>query len=111
MLREHQAAHLAAFDAAARARSADPFLGHLLEMLQLALGQLAAQLRGRPETAEDRLAQARRSLAKRWFSRQGYLALFPELSTASASRDLAAALATRSLNSRGQRRSTEYRFR
>jgi len=111
LLREHQAQHVAAYKTATRLGSPDAFLEHLLDILLLALQRLGAQLRGRAETAADRLAKARRALAKRWFSRSGYLALFPELSTASASRDLAHALAERSLSSRGQRRLTEYRFR
>ncbi|MBW8885533.1 MAG: hypothetical protein JF612_12340 [Planctomycetia bacterium] len=73
--------------------------------------RLETQLRSKPETVDERLAKARRALANAWFSRKGYLTLFPDLSTASASRDLARALAARAVTSRGRRRSTEYRFR
>ena len=111
LLREHQPQHLAAWSAARTSGSVDPFLEHMLEMLLLALQRLGAQLRSKPETAEDRLTKARRALGKRWFSRRGYLACFPDLSTASASRDLGGALAARTLVSRGQRRLMEYRFR
>jgi Fic family protein len=111
LLREHQTQHLAAWRAARTSGNVDPFLEHMLEMLLLALQRLGPQLRSKPETREDRLTKARRALGKRWFSRKGYLACFPDLSTASASRDLGGALAARTLASRGQRRLMEYRFR
>jgi hypothetical protein len=43
--------------------------------------------------------------------RARHLALFPRLSTASASRDVAQALAAGSLNAQGERALTRYRFR
>jgi Fic family protein len=111
LLHEHQAPHFAALNAASKLGSVEPFLEHMLDMLLRALERLGGQLRGKPETPDDRLAKASQALAKRWFTRKGYLALFPQLSTASASRDLARARARRALTTRGERRSTEYRFR
>jgi len=120
VLRERQARHEAALAActavsangvAQLAEHAGPFIEHMLEVLLLALQRLAGQLRGRAETAEDRAAKARQTLGKSWFPRKDYLAIFPRLSTASASRDLAQAVADGRLKSRGARALTEYRFR
>jgi hypothetical protein len=59
--------------------------------------------------AAGRLAKIERLLGT-WSGARDYLALFPRLSTASASRDLASGLAARTLVSRGDRAQTEYRF-
>ncbi|MDP1825884.1 MAG: hypothetical protein Q8L48_21655 [Archangium sp.] len=48
---------------------------------------------------------------RRWFSRRDYLRLHVKLSTATASRDLAAGLAEGKLDARGAMRLTEYRAR
>ncbi len=97
--------------AASLTANAAPFVEHMLDMLLLALQRLNGQLHGRAETADDRRAKARQALAKAWFSRKRYRGLFPTLSTASASRDLAQALAAGRLLSRGAHALTEYRFR
>jgi Fic family protein len=110
LIREHQREYYAALAASDRLGGCDPFLEHMLGILLLALERLSGQLRGRADRPQDRLLEARSSLGKRWFSRRDYLALFPRLSTASASRDLASGLATRALVARGARARTEYRF-
>ena len=97
--------------AASAVANAAPFVEHMLDMLLLALQRLGGQLHARAETADDRKAKARKALAKSWFSRKQYRGLFPTLSTASASRDLAQAVAAGRLVSRGAHALTEYRFR
>lgn len=111
LIREQQREYYAALAASDRLGRCDPFLDHMLGILLLALERLSGQLRGRADKLQDRLLKARSSLGKRWFARRDYLALFPTLSTASASRDLASGLAARALVSRGERALTEYRFR
>ncbi len=97
--------------AAALATTGAPFIQHMLDILLLALQRLEGELHGRAETADDRRAKARKALAKTWFSRKRYRGLFPTLSTASASRDLAHAVAAATVVSRGAHALTEYRFR
>lgn len=111
LIREHQSDYDAALAASDRLGRSDPFLEYMLQVLLRALARVSKQLRGQPETAQGRLAKARAELSLRWFARKDYLSLFPRLSTASASRDLASALATRQLSSRGERALTRYRFR
>jgi Fic family protein len=111
LIREHQSDYYAALAASDRLGRCDPFLEYMLQILLQALGRVSKHLRGQPETPLSRLAKAREELGCRWFSRKDYLALFPRLSTASASRDLASALATSQLTSKGQHALTTYRFR
>jgi Fic family protein len=111
LIRQHQKRYYDALAAADRAGKSDAFIECMLEILLLALRELGEQLRGHAETGTDRLIKARKALRRRWFSRKDYLAVFPRLSTASASRDLARASTQRMLESRGERALTEYRFR
>ena len=111
VLLAHRSTYDAALAAAAQRATFDAFLEPMLDLLMLALRQLEPQLRGRSETPEDRRILAKAQLAKRWFSRKDYLAFFPKLSTASASRDLAAAVTSGAISARGKGRSTDYRFR
>lgn len=110
LIREHQAEYYAALAASDRLGRSDPFLEYMLDMLLRALSRLSSDLRGKPETPDSRMYKARRALGRRWFSRKQYLALFPRLSTASASRDLAKAVAKGELAARGDHALTRYRF-
>jgi Fic family protein len=111
LIREHQRDYYGALAASDRAGSCDPFLEYMLGTLLQALGRLGGQLRGRPMDGRTRLTEAHRTLGERWFSRKDYLALFPALSTASASRDLARGLTDALLRAQGARALTRYRFR
>jgi Fic family protein len=111
VLLAHRSAYETALASTQRGGAFDAFLEPMLDLLLLALQKLAPQLRGQSETLDDRLARAKAQLGRRWFSRKDYLAFFPKLSTASASRDLVAALYSDTVSARGERRLTEYRFR
>lgn len=111
LIREHQGDYYAALAASDRLGRCDPFLDYMLDILLSALKRGSAAFRAKPETAGGRVAKARAELGRRWFSRRDYLALFPRLSTASASRDLAGAVANRELQSEGERALMRYRFR
>ncbi len=87
------------------------FLEFTLTALADALTEFGEEVRAAPETAESRLARGRAHFGQRWFSRADYLRLHPRLSTATASRDLAAGVKKGRLESRGARRLTEYRLR
>jgi Fic family protein len=111
LIREHQRDYYAALAAADRAGGCDPFLDFMLQILLRALERAGGGLRGHAETASERLDKARVVLGNRWFGRKEYLAVFPRLSTASASRDLLHGLSIKRLASRGERALTRYRFR
>jgi Fic family protein len=111
LIREHQTEYYAALAASDRLGRSDPFLEYMLQVLVLAFERVSGQLRGQPEKKESRVAKARQELGRRWFARKDYLALFPRLSTASASRDLAQAVAAGQVVAQGERALMRYRFR
>jgi Fic family protein len=110
LIRARQREYYAALARADRLGRSDPFVEHMLEVLLDALRGMAGQLRGTRDSPAARLTRARRSLGQRWFSRKDYLALFPKLSTASASRDLVGAVQSGALSTRGERALTRYHF-
>ena len=91
--------------------------GHCTRFLEFSLAALAdaveefgSEVRPIHETPESRLDLARAHFKRRWFSRIEYLKLHVKLSTATASRDLAAGALKGVLTLRGEKRFTEYRF-
>lgn len=91
--------------------------GHCTRFLEFSLNALAdavtefgEEVRPFPETPVARLERASKHFKRRWFSRGEYLKLHVKLSTATASRDLAAGTAQGLLDTRGERRFTQYRF-
>jgi hypothetical protein len=83
----------------------------VLEAQRDAMAATVVQLAPRRATPASRLAAAQKSFGRRWFSRATYRGLHPTISTATASRDLRDGTACGLLESRGEQRLTEYRFR
>ena len=87
------------------------FVELVLEALRDAIAETALALRPARTTAPARLATAREHFRRRWFRRGDYAALHRAISTATASRDLRDGVEDGELETRGERRMTEYRFR
>jgi Fic family protein len=68
-----------------------------------------ATIRPRPSTALTRLERALERFQDQQFSRKDYLALFPTISPATASRDLRAAVDRGALTRTGAKATTRYR--
>lgn len=83
----------------------------LLAAQRDALATVITDLAPKRPTPVSRLAAAKGHFGRRWFSRADYRRLHAGVSTATASRDLRAGLDEGPLESRGERRLTEYRFR
>lgn len=111
IIRERQRGYDEALRASDRSGGATPFLEFSLGAMVSALEQFVTEVRPDVQTIGSRVDSARLKLGKRWFSRGDYLALFPRISTATASRDLAGAVDEGTLQTRGERRLTQYRFR
>ena len=77
------------------------------EALQRTLSELAPS----PVTPSQRLETAAEHFQLRRFSRKDYMTLFPNLSTATASRDLRKAVDEAQLKKSGERAQTVYQFR
>lgn len=111
IIRREQRAYYRVLKACDLAGDSTQFIEMSLAWLEESLGETLAAVR--PERAEKtpRLELARQPLGEREFSRKDYLALFPGLSTASASRDLAGGVEAKALRRVGERASSRYRFR
>lgn len=88
---------------------AGPFITFMLERIERALLDLLATQRPKL-TAADRMAHFREAWGYGRFSRKDYMNIFPELSTATASRDLREAVEGKILKKSGDGRTSVYRF-
>ncbi len=110
VIRDRQRQYYAALRRADRSISCNAFLEFSLGALADALDEFGRDIRPARETLESRLQQAHTHFKRKWFTRAHYLRLHVKLSTATASRDLAAGVERGDLGSRGSMRLTEYRF-
>lgn len=111
VIRERQATYYEVLGACDHAGESTLFIAFILEAMRDALAESLPQLRPVRPTPATRLESSRNALGRRWFTRGAYLALHQTIATATASRDLAQGIADGVLESRGERRLTEYRFR
>ncbi|MBL7939000.1 MAG: Fic family protein [Flavobacteriales bacterium] len=103
-----QPAYYAALEYADRRGDCGEFISYMLERIDEALAELLAA----PNpilTGQDRVAIFLKQTPDRPFRRKDYLNMFPELSTATASRDLAEAVARGMLLLSGAKRQAQYR--
>ncbi|MGV3636540.1 MAG: Fic family protein [Flavobacteriales bacterium] len=103
-----QAAYIASLEYADRQGDCGSFIVYLMERMDEALAELLAQ----PNpvlTGADRIALFLKQAPDRAFRRKDYLNLFPELSTATASRDLAEAVERSVLALHGTKRQAHYK--
>lgn len=103
-------AYHASLEYADRRGDCGGFITYLLERIDEALAELLAE----PDPvrkAPDRMATFLQQWGVRPFRRKDYLAFFPELSTATATRDLAESCRAGRITSAGERRATRYTAR
>lgn len=110
VIHERQADYYRTLALSDRAGSATPFLEFALAASRDALAELVGALRPERASPESRLESARQSFARRDFSRKEYMAIHPNISTATASRDLALGVERRLLSKRGTKALARYRF-
>ena len=104
-----QPAYYAALEYADRRGDCGDFIAYLLERIDEALAELLAS----PNpvlTGRDRIALFLQQNLDRPFRRKDYLNMFPELSTATASRDLAEAVHRQLISSSGTTRQVRYKY-
>lgn len=103
-----QPAYYAALEYADRRGDCGDFIAYLLERIDEALAELLAA----PNpvlSGADRVGLFLKQTSDRPFRRKDYLNMFPELSTATASRDLAEAVERKALSLSGTKRQAQYR--
>lgn len=110
VIRDRQQQYYEALRRCDRKGDCTEFVELVLEALRDALRETLEQLRPQRVTAATRIERAQQALGGRWFSRADWLRLFPTIATATASRDLAEAVAAHRLEKKGDRRLARYRF-
>ncbi len=86
------------------------FIEFLLSLILISLKELKFDLVVENETAESRLALAKKEFGNEIFSRKSYMQLHKTISSATASRDLKSGVESTNLIKEGERARTKYRF-
>lgn len=110
-VRAHQEEYYRSLAAADEEADATAFIEFMLTVIREALADYHALYRPQTGTVDSRLAAAAEHFGGDSFQRRDYLALFKDISPATASRDLRHGTDTGILSRRGAKRTTVYRFR
>ena len=86
------------------------FIEFSLDIILRSLTQYSPYFKAFPKDALSRLDDARAKMNDRWFFRKDYLALYHDISTATASRDLSLGVNQKILDRKGQSNQVQYRF-
>lgn len=111
LIEKNQADYYAALGQSDQAGESTVFIEFMLKVIRSALEELSAQWIPVTQTGEIRLERARSHFEKTPFSRKQYLALFKNISTATASRDLQQGVERGLLKKTGEKNQTRYRYR
>ncbi len=103
----NRSGYYAALEFADRQEDSGGFISFMLERIDEALHELLTRER-QSLSAQDRMATFLLALNRRTFTRKDYRRMFPELSPATASRDLAAAVEQGRLGKAGTKRLASY---
>jgi Fic family protein len=106
-----QREYYAVLAACDKAGASTKFIEFSLLTIRESLEDLLRDVRPDPATAESRLAMARGAFGTKEFSRREYLGVVKTVSTATASRDLAAGVARKMLHKTADQALTHYRFK
>ncbi len=94
----------------AKGESTD-FVEFSLGMIVDSLNEFSGKILSTKPKSNDRIEMAAEHFAKLNFSRKDYMLLYKEISTATASRDLAKAVASGVLKVKGEKSKTKYQFK
>jgi Fic family protein len=110
VVKERQKEYYQSLGASDKQGHATPFIEFSLSTILEALESLQSVVRPEPMREENRLGIARQAFAKKSFSRKDYLNPFKDISTATASRDLATGVKQKVIEKSGEKSLTKYRF-
>ena len=110
VIRDNQKKYYSALGRADKNGESTVFIEFCLEVILESLSGFMDEFKPEPLTTESRLENARSQFGKNWFSRKDYVQFFKTISTATASRDLVAGIGVKTLEKRGEKATTEYRF-
>ena len=110
LIREKQSDYYAVLGACDRAGNSTAFVEFGAALVEEALRRFLGNLKAEPSTPSHRIEIAAARFGAQEFSRKDYAAVFPTLSTATASRDLRHGFEIGRLVRRGQKALTRYQF-
>lgn len=110
LLKERQADYYRSLAEADAAGHSTGFIEFMLTAIRDTLNASLPSFRERL-TPGSRLQQARQAFGQSWFTRKGYLALFPDVNALSGSRDLAKGVTNGLLERQGEKAKSRYRFK
>ena len=111
LIHKNQKAYYQVLEKCDKAGDSTLFIEFSLDLILKSLIQFKKDHRPSRTTSLDRISQAQQFFKNAEFVRQDYLKLFPEISTATASRDLAEATLKKIFSIFGDKRSTKYKIR
>lgn len=109
IIHERQAEYYRVLEKSDKAGDSTAFLEFSLEVILCALKAFKGSQRLPKQTGQDRIGVALEKFGNKLFGRKEYLALFPEISTATASRDLASAVKEKQITMIGEKARTVYK--
>ena len=86
------------------------FITFLLKVIKATLEEMAKDLIGTTQTISNRIQFAKTKFMVSFFSRKDYMELFPNISSATASRDLKQAVSDNIIDKQGEISKTKYQF-
>lgn len=110
IIKKHQKAYYRALSLSDKSGNSTLFIEFMLRVIDEALGELL-QTQRKALTAEERMELFKKERVGDFFTRADYLAKFKEISSPTASRDLKLAVEKKLLIKKGDKRTTQYRFR
>lgn len=111
IIHEKQEQYYKVLEKSDKAGDSTAFLEFSLEVILSALQQFKSAHRPPKATSSDRMSFALEHFGKKSFSRKNYLELFPNISTATASRDLALAVKEEKVAITGDKAKAIYKLR
>ncbi len=111
LIHQEQKRYYEALEKSDRAGNSTLFLDFSLRLILESLEEFRTSFRPRPVSVEDRLELAKVHFREEEFSRKDYLGFHKQISTATASRDLAQAVELGGLKKKGDKALALYRFK
>jgi Fic family protein len=110
MIHKEQKKYYKVLESCDKSGSSTKFIEFSLELIYQALLEFKNQFRPKKSSANERLQLAQETFGKQGFCRKDYLSLHKDISTATASRDLANAVSNRILRMTGDKALARYFF-
>lgn len=110
LIKDNQQEYYDVLEASDNAGHSNAFIEFALRMIRQSVADFVDALRPPPQTATNRLEQAKDQYSDQAFSRKDYIKLHKTISTATASRDLQQGVTDGILAKSGEKSQTVYRF-